>query len=722
MSRKRILKKLHKLQEVAVARLGDLYLQGADAEFLALAAEHFEAPAASPLAAEWAEVAERAVRGSLSQGDLGRLEDLLRSLRRSGRLRPLLRSLITASEAVLDLSAGRLEAARTRLAALAGTGEAARVLPPDLLSSLQALAQDEPVGGGWRLDEPYLQASRDFAQALRRCAAGASAPAADCRDLARSLAEMRSAAPAETPADAELRRLFDEAGRCLSLLNDLAGLEARLALLPQGERPQMSVVIAGWLRGPGPLLAATLGSSEPALLAPLRRTVGLRWRALLERVAAREGPPGLMALWTANPKLLAHDMHLPRGVAGLREAAQARQLLAARRYEDLARLLRSRSQTAVDRGELAALWSLELWASSQEPDKEEEDEEWTTEPPLRGMTVRLQQMSGEIGRRFSPEDRAEVARVLRNVLFGLCRETFFNEHLARAALALLEHQPDDIGLLVAGVAGAVAAEDSQTLRTLEARLALGVEAQAKDLPIVRLLMVEVAREDPWDLAPILERLRRLFAGPAWTEIAQLVAREMGGTFARTLREESLDGEDVSLTRSALVRLRPLLAGTPGFAAAEVVLDCWHATPRTVDKRLDRFLAAFPGLDAPFAAFQMMDRALLPWGQRGAHSAFQRLVSAVIDRLDGRWQLWSSVLPSLAMTAEESDRRCLDEKIRRLLSSPELTAEGREILGQALRVIEELDAMRRVPVRPQRAPRAPRKPRARRAATPRQLDS
>lgn len=718
MSRKRILKKLHKRQGVAVARLGDLYLQGADDEFLALAAEHFEDPAASPLAAEWAEVAERAVRGSLSQGDLDRLERLLRSLRRSGRLRPLLRSLITASEAVLDLAAGRLEAARTRLAALTGTGEAAQVLPPDLLSSLQALAQDEPVGGGWRLDEPYLQASRDFSQALQRCTASAPA-AADCRDLARSLAEMRSAAPA---ADVELRRLFDEAGRCLSLLNDLADLETRLALLPEGERPQMSVVIAGWLRGPGPLLAATLGSSGPALLAPLRHTVGLRWRALLERVAAREGPPGLMALWTANPKLLAHDMELPRGVAGLREAAQARQLLAARRYEDLARLLHSRSRTAVDRGELAALWSLELWASSQETDEEEEEKEWATEPPLRHMTVRLQQMSGEIGRRFSPEDRAEVARVLRNVLFGLCRETFFNEQLARAALALLEHQPDDIGLLVAGVAGAVAAEDSQTLRTLEARLALGVEAQAKDLPIARLLMVEVAREDPRDLAPILERLRPLFAGPAWPEIAKLVAWEMGGTFARTLREESLDGEDVSLTRSALVRLRPLLAGTPGFAAVEVVLDCWQATPRTVEKRLDRFLAAFPGLDAPFAAFQMMDRALLPWGQRGAHAAFQRLVSAVIDRLDGRWQLWSSVLPSLAMTAEESDRRCLDEKIRRLLSSPELTAEGRETLGQALRVIEELDAMRRPPASPRRAPRAPRKPRARRAATPRQMDS
>ena len=619
--------------------------------------------------------AERALRESLSHGDLGRLERLLRSLRRSrsGQLR----SLIAASDAVLDLAAGRLETARSKLAALAGTEEAARVLP-GLLSSLHDLAQDEPQGG-WDFNEPYLQTVQEFFQALLHCAD-------DGGDLARSLAEMRSAAPA---GDGEARRLFDEAGRCL-IFPPRPDRPGNPAIPPSHRRIAVSTVVAGWLRGPGPLLAATLGSSGPALLAPLRHVIGLRWRAVLERVAAQEGPPGLAALWTADPKLLAHGVELPRGAAGLREAAQARQLLAAGRYEDLARLLQSRSRTVMNRGELAALWSLELWAISQEPD-EEEDEGWTSESPLHRMAARLEQMSGEIGRRFPPEDRAEVARVLRDALFGLCRETFFSRHVARAALALLEHQPDDVGLLVAGVAGAIAGEDAQMLRALEARLARGLQGQAKDLPIARLLMIEVSREAPWDLAPILERLRPLF-GPAWPEIAELVAREMGGTFARTLREESLDGEDVSLTRSALDSLRPLLAGLPGFAAVEAVVDCWQATPRPAEKRIDRFLAAFPGLDAAFAAFQLMDRALLPWGQKGAHAAFERLAPAVIDRLDGRWQLWSSSLPALAMSAGESDRRRLDEKIRRLLSSPELTAEGREVLQQALRMIQELDAM------------------------------
>ncbi len=125
MSRKRILKKHQKKQETLLAQLEELYLQGAAEEFLLLA-EQLPDPAASPVAAGWTEMAERAVRESLAGGDLGRLPRLVRALRRSGRLRPL----AVLAEAVLDLAEGRLETARGRLAALAGEGGP---VPRDLL-------------------------------------------------------------------------------------------------------------------------------------------------------------------------------------------------------------------------------------------------------------------------------------------------------------------------------------------------------------------------------------------------------------------------------------------------------------------------------------------------------------------------------------------------------------------------------------------------------------
>ncbi len=483
MSRKRLLKKHQKKQETLLAQLEELYLQGASEEFLLLA-EQLPDPAASPIAAEWTEMAERAVRESLAGGDLGRLSRLVRTLRRSSRLRPL----AVLAETVLDLAAGRLEAARGRLAelaALAGKGKGdAGPVPRDLLPALEALAREEPdltgpqpashpIAAGHR-EEPYLRAVGGLFAALKSLEAGsfALAPLApnERRDLARHLTAVRSAAPAELAESSELHRLLAGAGRSLSLLADLAALE--------GEGQANSQKVAGWLRGAGAELAAALGGSAPPLLAPLRHALRQRWRAVLERVAAREGSAGLAVLWAAAPDLLAHDVDLPRrGSAAVREADQARQLLAAGRYGDLARLLRSRHRTATagsagfagfagfDSGELASLWSLELWAIDQIPEDD------GGEPPPHRTIVRLHQMAGELGQRFPPELRPEVARVLRDRLFEACQRASFCDHVGWTALSLLEHLPDDAGLLVAGVAGAIVGEDPKSLRALEARLA-----------------------------------------------------------------------------------------------------------------------------------------------------------------------------------------------------------------------------------------------------------
>jgi hypothetical protein len=737
MSRKRLLKKHQKRQGTLLAQLEELYLQGAGDEFLLLA-EHLEDPAASPVAAEWTEVVERAVRESLAGGDLGRLSHLVRSIRRSGRLR----SLTVLVEAVLDLAAGRLLAARGRLADLAGLigqGDAGDTgsVPRDLLSALQALAEEEPgspPSGPGRLDEPYLQAVRELFGALQRLEAASFASTPDDRrDLARRLAALRSAAPSETPDTPEaseitgLHRLLASAGRSLSFLGDLAALE--------GGRQATSQEIAGWLRAAGPLFVTALGGSAPPLLAPLQHAVHLRWRAVLERVAAREGATGLAVLRTAAPELLAHDLVLPRrGSTALQEADQVRKLLAARRYDDLARLLRARSRpvsVVPDAGELAALWSLELWAIDQIPD-EEPDGEWEG-PPAHRTIVRLHEMAGEIGRRFPPELRAEVARVLRDRLFEACRQTFFCDHVAWVALALLEQLPDDVGLLVAGVAGAVVGEDRKSAKALEARLGrslqMQAQVQAKDREVCRSLMVEISKEGPRNLAFILDRLRPLFGGDLWPEIAALVAGEIGRSFGRILCEVTLEGgNDIGRMRTTLDRLRPFLAGTPGFAAIEVIIDCWQQNRKGAEKRLAQFLSAFPELDAPLAAFRVLDGVLLPWSPQGGQAAMERLSRAVIDRLDERWQLWTPAVPLLAVVTEAGERRRLETKIRQLLTTGELAAEGRDALEHALKKLRELEELRKSLERPPRRggspdpePREPsqpnRKPRTRRSSTP-----
>jgi hypothetical protein len=674
MIRKRVLKKQQKRQESALAQLEDLYRRGADDEFLARAAEQVRDLSASPLAAQWAEAADRALRQSLARADLGRLERLLTSLRRGGPLRPL----AVLAEAVLDLAAGRLEAARSRLA---GLESSAAALPQGLLAVLRSLAQERP--DSWLLDDPCLQAAGEFFRALQN-------PEIDRQTLARSLEAMRAAAPRES---GDLGRLLDSAGRCLSLLADLDALEQKLE---KDEGSQTSQQVSAWLHGPGPRLAAALAASGPPLLAPLQHAVRLRWRAVLELVAAQEGSPGLAALCAADPKLLGCDVSLPGGsLADLRHAAQARQLLAAHRYGSLARLLRSRGEAETESGTLAALWSLELWAANRRSSEEEADEDDgradLPEPPTHRTLVRLQQMAGEISRRFPPEQRAEVAAELRRELFNLCEQSHFCEHVARAALSLLEHQPGDFGLLVAGIAGSVAGRDSRTLRAIEAGLARRGMAQAGDLDIAQRLIAQVVLESSESAARILKILRPFLAGHVWPEIAALAAREMSekwpDALARALFESLRKGRSESRAFNELQRdldhLRPVLAGTSGFAAMELALDCWRPNPPDLEKRLKKFLADVPSLEGALTAFLLLRRTMSFVEPGSARTIRGRLARAVIERLDDRWQLWAHAVGDLAISVRSNHLPQLEEKIQQILASPGMPPSGRQILEKGL---------------------------------------
>lgn len=674
MSRKRTLKKEQKRQEALLAQLEDLSRKGADDELLLRAAELGKGIAASPLAARWAEAADRALAKSLAGGDLGRIERLVRPIRTAGGPP---RPLAPVAETVLDLAAGRLEAAQSRLAGLAGPQAAA------LGSFVHGLS-----------DHPDLRPAADLFTALQRLEAEAFLPSPATLDgVARAVDSLRGSALAK---GGEIQRLLGGASLCLSLLDHLAAL---------GGQPSRAV--CEWLRREGRSLATVLQAAGPPLLAPLRHTVRLRWRAVLQRRLATEGMAGLAALFEADPGLLTLDLQ-PEALTGLRCRRQARQLVAAGRAGDLILLLRSRARATSDSGALAVLWGLELWAGrSLEPPEEEEEDvaEEDLAPSVHEILVRLGAMTREIERRFPPAGRPEVARVLRKELFALCEALPFCEHTAEAALSLLEHLPGDLGLLLLGIAGAVAGDDAWSLEALTARLATAAPVSiANDRAAVQRVMAEAAREKPSVLARILGHLRLWVPDGDWPEIAELTARETGKSFSRSLAGASLQavvaraGFDASLAplRRRLEGLRPFLEGTFDFSAQELILDAWQSDARTVSRKIGAFLRTWSGLEGALVPFQILENALTPWATKGANKAIELFAGAVIDRLDSRWRLWSDDVPALASLAGREGRRRLAEKIREILAAPDLEHEGRRKLQEAL---EELE-----PVPPARTPK------------------
>jgi len=721
MKGKRSLKKQQKRQASALAELEELHRRQradptksrTDDEILARAVEIPDL-AASPFAAKWAEVAGRALRQSLAGGDLDRLERLLGSLRRTGRP-PSVAGLASLADSVLDLAAGRFAVARSRLAALTSmesgsTESGGAELPEGLLPALRNLARHEEA-------DPSLQAARELLQALQ---------VFDPEAVAREFRALRAAA-------AEPVALLDSAEACLSLLTGLAALEDGLESV--------------WLHANAPALTVALTAPpqlSPPLLAPLRHAVHLRWRTVLQRVAKREGSSGLTALYTAAPKLLALDVEAPQGLqeslAAIRQRTEARQLLSGNRYEKLAELLRSRNRTVSEPSALAALWSLELWTyHRQSREKQEADGPfgWALGNPFGNPSrspspehkalVRLQEMAGEIRQRFPAAQRAEVAGALRAELFDLCEQINFCEHTARAALSLLEHLPSGkIGLLITGVAGAVIDEDRQALAAVQARIAQAGKAQGGDRAVAHRLMTQVAMEDSWSIAATLKELRPLFTDEDWQEITALVAREMVGMLAAAFQEcESEEGfPDPDGLRADLDVLRPALAGTPGFAAVEMALDCWRPDRRTAEKRLNRFLADVPGLEGPLVAFRFLERALGPWAPKGPAATSPALAAAIIERIErsgSPWQLWCDDVPALAFVTDSSHRQRLEATIQRLLASPEVREEGRGRLHhahQSLRQIEELQQMASLPEpRPRRRRQAAGKAKKKKSPAP-----
>lgn len=766
MARKRSRKKIEKRLGAVVDRLEELARRGADEEFLALAAAELPDPAHGPLAGRWAEIAGRALRRALAAADPGRLGELLRRLGPAGRTLPL----APLASAVIDLAAGRAEAARVRLAELDADGRPDAAAPGGLLPVLRTLAGEDPgtaaggvpeladlarlrasaappkpaggepaARGRTRPRDPYLRAVADLLLALRDLEAADCRPAEEIlRTLRRRLRALTRAAPGGDPA---LGRLLETAARYLDLLGDLADLGTRLGRPPEGQ--PASRMILDRLRRPAGALAAALIEPAPPPLAPLAHALRLRWREVLAALAEREGAEGLATLAASRPELVNPEVGLPAGDRGaggdLARARRARALLAGERFEELAGLLRARARGENGGGELAALWSLELWSLRNADRVLEEDDDLDladpfdddggepAEPlPHRAM-VRIEEMASQIGRRFAAEQRAEVARELRRELFLVCEAIALCDHTSAAAATLLDHLPSDAGLLIVGIAGAVASGDRRCRRDLEARLARRGTLKPDEAATARRMMAQVAMEPPEYLVPALEALRPLFAEPEWQQTCELVAHKVAPMIGGFLAEASdlswlapgAVADAAELVRPDLERLRPTLGATSGYAALELALDCWRPRPAGVVKKVRALLAAHPGYETALAATRVLGSSLVATGPfaappEGAQAALEPLTAAVVDRLDDRWRQWWFDVPILALGGTPATLRKLERHVDGLLAGSGLDEPGRHALERSREILDQIDSALGAPRRGRdRAARRPRRPPRRR---------
>ena len=177
-------------------------------------------------------------------------------------------------------------------------------------------------------------------------------------------------------------------------------------------------------------------------------------------------------------------------------------------------------------------------------------------------------------------------------------------------------------------------------------------------------------------------------------------------------------------RQGLAQLRPALEGTLGFAAVELVLDCWRLKDPALEQRLARFLAALPGWDAAVAAIEVLEKARRPWSPASLDLTLGRLAAAAVDRLDDRWQLWCHAVPTLAFAADRAPLQLLEEKVHQRLASPPVQGESREGLEAGLRAILRIKDLRGWADHPRRRAKgkkkgSKRKPRRRSGQAPQQ---
>ncbi len=721
MSRKRRLKKQRKRRAQWVGQLEDLYLRQADQAFLEAARPHLGELDATPVAELYGEVVDRALAGALTGGDPARIAELLALARRDAGSRPL----VLLAEAVDLLATGRREAAAAKLAALREAGEAELGAAGHLPARLRALARPEsapaaeperpddasrrgigelarlsgtleahaaagkghPEGGPTKrrlprsleLEDPAARATWDYYRALTAVAARGFRPGAGTlAALARATAALRREAPAGGP----LERLLRETDRRLRALTAVFELEQAVR---RSRRPHLEELVLEKLNAAG-LSPGLLRDRPPPLLRPLRQALRTRWRGLLELVFERRGAAGLGVLLAVRPELVAAELDVGAGLAEVAKWAEAKALIEAERFGELATFLSSAGARVDGAQRLAVLWSLELWARC-------EDARGMDLETAHETLVRLGAMAADAGRRFAAGDSLGVARFLKGELFELYGLLHLCGHFLDAAGALLAHLEDDPGLLALAHAAAVGDQDDRARHRHAARIAARGPAPADQAALLR-LVENIALERPAISLPALTALEPLFTGAGWDQALERVAAaamtEIRGGLVEAAEVASEDPEEAAWllggVRHGLELYRPLLGEHPEHAALEVAVESWDAAPADAGRIAGRFLGRFAGLEPALLLY----RQALELREAGSHPEIdEAIVGAVVDRLDARLLLWLPTLRTLAVDATPKQRRRLASQIRKISKDETLDSDDRQMLGRLSGTIREL---------------------------------
>ena len=724
MGRKRLEKKERQRLESLERQLEALAGRGADEELLALLHRHGRAPLSPGVAGLYTEVVDRTLRKTLAGGDLPRLDRLIREIRPEVAARPWVR----LAAAVAHLGEGRLEEARAGLTALRSVS-----LPPQIeAASTVLLALCEGPGA----EAPVPRALDRLYRSLSTLSEQGCRPeAVDREEMEEGLGILREALSTDPAA----RKLLDAAQACLFRLGELADLEK--ALREEEESAGLHRLFLERVRHlAGPLLEVFRDSPAAALIQPLRHAVRLRWRAVLSLLIER----GDDAVWAAalaeSPALFSLDLEAGdgrgAGTTRLAHRQAARELLAAGRYQELARRLASwgRSEPVPER--LARLWSLELWAWERAATVDTEDgiERAFSDPELHDILPRLAAMAGEIEPRFPAEQRPAVARFLRTQLFDFFETLFFGDHFfIDAAAALLRHLPDDPGLLALAVTAAVCTEDHRACGLFASRIASrkgapNVEVESEIEPLLRLIP-QLAHEPPRYAARILPLVRPLLGEESWSGAVSAFVQRVANLTCSCLRRDDREFWVQDVLRDLAI-YRAALPASGVLAVLEAAVRCLLRSAKPEDLR--QTLERTPGLEPAIVALRALVAGAPPGARASwcALTAFEEARETVIERLDANWRLWRPLLPALVVDAGKGTVRRLRNRLQQILRQEDLGDMDRKALESALEGIQSLQrlasemrsglppASRKKTAEParetERAPRA-KKPRRRRVS-------
>jgi len=715
MSKKRKAKKeLTKHQRLS-DELDELYRRKDWPGLVRLAQERLTDPAASEHAPRFLEALDLALREAMSRGELDAAARIARNTIGTASRQPL----VQIGRAVADLSAGRTARAAERLAPLAadlpetsdGSASAGQHgTPPDLQRAARRLLRLCEPAGPEAKDERSVRITRGVAvlrdvdrltTTLQRLSDSGPARSMPPRsiglilpeaqavwDLARALAAI--AGKGYRPTGHQLRPLrklpqwiwrpgFRQGALPFEAIPEtIEGLQRLIRILetsPDDTPQRIAEKISTWLGYARRLLDRDVGSSP---LRHLQHTLRIARHDLIAAISSRMPR---MFEEMVNRGVIADEMLQapstpPAMPPRLVEQQQARMTWRRRalglldklesddgtedeghRWAMLLNMIDQEASRETDPGRLVVLWAVRFrvaqrWAFA-EGMLHWDDSGFN---PHRDVIMPLLSMTEGFREVIPPERQLVVAKALRTHLLQIIQVAEACDHVAEAALNLLETLKDDVALLVLAMAAAIAYDDDELSDRVRRHIEeLGGSAPVDTDELGMLLESLVHDHDISTLTAVVEILGSLLSDAQWRACleppARLLAEQMVNSSSLALstsRDKEVRDEELA---DALSTAYGVWLEQPVVQAAVAAIECMLASRQTeITAHIEQLQSAFPGLGPSVDLFVNLDQLAdsLP-KSRIQHKALHSLAEWIIDHMDADWRVWLRAIEPLSMT-------------------------------------------------------------------------